>query len=381
MHHLRLLRVVLATLAASVLLAPQVWVPAAAVDDLTDSTHSADSTTPAPPMPTEGTGVEEPVTAVAPTGDTTTEVAPTEDTATEDTATEDTTTEDTATQSVSDLTLEASMNPAVVTQDELVTITLVVYNAGPDTDGGVMVTDVLPVGAVLQDAVTGLDADTGTLDVGTVLVDDPQVFEIPVMFSEVTGQIMATPTVEGTSSAAVDQANTAIEVLPTVPGGPAVPGPTSGGSSGSTATEVPGAATEPAGQTVSSSTSSAAPGEVTRGGGSSAGSNTGPGADQSSTASTSRPTSEHSERGDQHPTRRPGSHTDSPGPDRGDSEVTDAVGSAGGDGSAAEAEPTAVDPLAPDSRQAALLVLGIVLIAAGCVLLSVAGVRQSRFWG
>jgi uncharacterized repeat protein (TIGR01451 family) len=77
---------------------------------------------------------------------------------------------------LADLSLSKVAHAAVVLPGDLLTYTLTVENLGPDSATGVVLTDTLPAGVLLQSATAGqgncaalgavLNCDLGTVDVG-----------------------------------------------------------------------------------------------------------------------------------------------------------------------------------------------------------------------
>ena len=134
---------------------------------------------------------------------------------------------------LSELSIEASSSPSTVTQGEVVTITIEVHNAGPDADPGVMVTEAIPEGAVVQSPVAGLNPASGTLKLGSIAVGETVTIEIAVVIPEASGGIVTTPSVVGEVSDGYsidDQTCTMVQVVPSTSPGPSGDGQSGDGS-------------------------------------------------------------------------------------------------------------------------------------------------------
>ncbi len=311
--------------------------------------------------------------------------------------------EETTTVEQAELSLQASMSPTVVTQDEPVTLTLVVSNTGSAADSGVTVSDALPAGAVLLSTTADLDEQSGVVTVPPLEADEVETIQISVTFPNAVGEMVATPTVQSsTAGVSGDQASTAVEVLPTVPGAPdsteptAAPGtPTSGtdptesgdgtgstdpGPTGSDGPAVSDGPSSSAGPTQDASPGANQPGsggsDDGRPGAGQQGSGDGrPGTGQGS--GDGRPGAGQQGSGDGRPG---GDSTTSPtSPDRDGRPKPTAGDPRPSAGSLSTAEPSP-DQLTPAWGQSAVLMLGVLLIVAGCALLVVGGVRRIRFW-
>ena len=134
-----------------------------------------------------------------------------------------------------DLSIEASTSPQVVEQDEVVTLTITIYNAGPGDEPAVTVSDSIPGGAVLAEPVPGLDASTGLLDLGSLAAGESMTITIPLLLPERTGSVETSPVVHGVTSDAYpidDQTCTVVTVSPTPdpPSQPPPPPSTAGGN-------------------------------------------------------------------------------------------------------------------------------------------------------
>lgn len=372
---------------------------------------------------TEQPAAEEP--SDAPTDDpaSSTEPAPTQP---EQTETEPSPTEETEIQKAQ-LSLQASMSPAVVSQDEIVTISVVVSNNGAAADTNVMVSNLLPAGAVFRSATdVAFDEQSAEASVGTVAANGSSSFAISVAFPKAVGELVATPSVQGTASS--DQTSSVVEVLPTVPGGPVSPEPSpapgtspddsngSGPGGGGSPDPAPATAGGPtpngsapsggvsdtgSGQGNSSSDGSS-PGDTSPGGGGSSGSTTNgsgqPGAGQSGSGGGSggggfgpdgpgRDGPGQSAAGNAGGDARGGGDrsTQPPASDTSESGSSDAevpsrgAASSSADGSTVVADPGA-DQIGPAWGQSAVHMLGVALVVTGCVLLAVGGARRNRFW-
>lgn len=320
------------------------------------------------------------------------------------------------------------MSPAVVSQDEIVTISVVVSNNGAAADTNVMVSDLLPAGADFRGA-TGVayDEQSAEASVGTVAANGSSSFAISVAFPKAVGELVATPSVQGTTSS--DQTSSVVEVLPTVPGGPvsSEPSPAPGTAPEDSNESGPdgGGSPDPAPVTTGdptqngsgpgggmwdtgsgqgdSSSAGPSPGGTSLGGGEPSGSPTNgsgqpgagqPGAGQPGSdggagsgpggsggggfgpAGPGRDGSGQSTAGSAGGDARGGGDGSSPAEP--EASVVQAANSSG-DGSTAVADPGA-DQMGPVWGQSAVHMLGVALVVTGCVLLAVGGARRKRFW-
>ena len=409
--------------------------PYGAVSVASDQTTEppADGDAPAPgtgeldEAATEQPAAEEP--SDAPTDDpaSSTEPAPTQPEQTETepspTETEPSPTEETETQKAQ-LSLQASMSPAVVSQDEIVTISVVVSNDGAAADTNVMVSNLLPAGAVFRSATdVAFDEQSAEATIGTVAANGSSSFSISVAFPQAVGEMVATPSVQGTASS--DQTSSVVEVLPTVPGGPVSPEPspapstspddsngsgpggggspdpapaTAGGPTPNGSAPSGGASDTGSGQGDSSS-GGASPGDTSPGGDEPSGSTTNssgqPGAGQLGSSGGAGSGPGGSGGGGFGPD---GPGLDGPGQSAAGNAGGDARGggdrsiqpaeseasavpaaSSPADGSTVVADPGA-DQIGPAWGQSAVHMLGVALVVTGCVLLAVGGARRNRFW-
>lgn len=322
--------------------------------------------------------------------------------------------EETGTAERAQLSLQASMSPEVVSQDEIVTISVVVSNNGSTADTNVRVSNLLPAGAVFRSATdVAFNEQSAEASVGTVDADESKSFAIAVVFPKEVGEMVSTPSVQGTGSS--DEASSVVVVLPTVPGGPVSPDPSPAPSTSPDDTEGSGSGSDGGGPTDSAPTTaggSTSNGGTTNGGTSDAGSGQGGslsgGSSPGDTApggggpSGSTPNGSGQSGAGQSGSGGTGSGPDGPGRDGpGRSGSGNAGGDArsGGDRSAQPAQPEAsgvqasssaggstvvtdpgADQIGPAWGQSAVHMLGIALVVTGCVLLAVGGVRRNRFW-
>ena len=131
------------------------------------------------------------------------------------------------------LSIEATASPQVVEQGDTLTLTIVVANAGPGSDPGVTVNAQLPDGFVLQGSVGGYNATTGVWDVGAMLAGDTATLTLVVAVRSEPAEVVTSPTVSGESTDSLpldDEAWTLVDVRPATPAA----GGSDGGSDGST---------------------------------------------------------------------------------------------------------------------------------------------------
>jgi len=254
---------------------------------------------------------------------------------------------------LSELSIEASSSPSTVTQGEVVTITIQVHNAGPDADPGVMVTEAIPEGAVLQSPVAGLNPASGMLDLGSIAVGETVTVEIAVVIPDASGGIVTTPSVVGEVSDGYsidDQTCTMVQVVPSTS-----PGPSGDGHSGDGSQQQPSQ-------------------EPSSGGEQTGSADTPPGPRSDAQATAGAPQAPDGRRGGDRP--QPPEPSAS-GPAGSAAPETGTTGDVGGPGDGRVAtEP--LDGVMPTEPEDVLALVGVLMLVAGLALLAVSVQRQRQ---
>ena len=253
---------------------------------------------------------------------------------------------------LSELSIEASSSPSTVTQGEVVTITIQVHNAGPDADPGVMVTEAIPEGAVLQSPVAGLNPASGMLDLGSIAVGETVTVEIAVVIPDASGGIVTTPSVVGEVSDGYsidDQTCTMVQVVPSTSPGPSGDAQSDDGSQ--------------------------QPSQEPSGGGEQTGSaDTPPGPRSDAQATAGAPQAPDGRRGGDRPQPPEPSASGSAGSAAPEAGTTGDVGGAGDRRVATEP----LDGVMPTEPEDVLALVGVLMLVAGLALLAVSVQRQRQ---
>ncbi len=151
----------------------------------------------------------------------------------------------------SELSLDATAHPMVVTPGEVVVVTITVTNSGDGASLPVSVSQALPEGAVPAAPVDGLDPRTGVLELDSLAPGETVTVRIPLTVPEARGAVLTMPNLNGTEEGDYpfnDQACTVLTVVDDgedpapddVPGGATdVPEPAYTGGPGSSRSPVP----------------------------------------------------------------------------------------------------------------------------------------------
>ena len=262
---------------------------------------------------------------------------------------------DEGTDEEASLSIEADASPQVIEQGDTVTMIIVVANAGPGSDPGVTVNAMLPDGFVLQGSVPGYDTSTGVWDIGEMQAGDTATLTLVVEVMSEPDEVVTSPTVSGESTDSLpldDEACTMVEVQPATPSTEG----SEGGTDGSTSGAPDGEPTQSGTEITHEDGDSDATGDDTTVDGDST-----PPPSDSGSESTAPPA---------------GTESTDDGDDAGD---PSASASSGGTSTQTDASSdVGFDPTRSDS---ALLMLGWMLLAAGCVLLLMGRLRRRKMMG